>query len=168
MVLQWRLCSTACWPLLSLLHWSTDLWGHKRSYKLWDPVPAQILQLEPACLVCNRIDFFGTWRLLCLRVIHSANAPVSLHKDTILMKVSEFPFYSLIKVCLGSSYLWNKLEMNKCRTFFIQIDINIYILRERDLYTCTCVHSLHVWNIQYIRSQLAHATIAINVLKPLL
>lgn len=25
-----------------------------------------------------------------------------------------------------------------------------------------------VWNIQYIRSQLAHATIAINVLKPLL
>lgn len=88
---QWKLSSTECWPFLSPLHQSTDLWGHKWSCELWGPALAQIFHWFGASMFSMQQNWLlGALRLLCLRAFYSMNTPVSFSKDTILMKVSIF------------------------------------------------------------------------------
>lgn len=71
--------------------------------------------------------------------IYSMNALIRFGKDTVLIKVSEFCFYSLMKAFLSESWIFPPLiqsEMHECRPSFITTYIHLYI------YIYTHVHTL--------------------------
>lgn len=140
---QWRLKLCNVLTLLSPLHQSTDLWGHKWSCEPWGPALAPMRYWIGASVFSMwQNQLLGTFRLLCLRAFYSMNALTCFDKHTVLIKASEFCFYSLMKALLvhhGSFHLYYKSEMNQCRPSFIATYIYVYT------YIDTCTHTYMSW-----------------------
>lgn len=137
--------------LLSPLHQSADLWGHKWSCEPLGPALAQMCYWTGASVFSMwQNELLGSFRLLRLRAFYSMNTLIRFDKDTVLTKPSDFCFYPLMKAFISTSWIFRPLIQirdERMRAFFynciyMYICISIYMYTHIYIQVRVCVYVL--------------------------